>query len=352
MSGTTQDPAAGHAARTSPFRVAVTGDQASPDGSTLFGDIGLGRLTAAGIEWSVIPVPEPVLTPRQLAGFDAVLLMGDRRITADSLAGTNLRHVARFGAGYDAVDVAACTAAGVMVTNTPDAVRTPMAHAALTQIFALAHNLVPKDRLVRSGRWNERTSWHGRGLQGALVGVVGLGSVGTEIARLLRALGIEVAAYNRSDRTEFARSLGIKLLALDELAAAADYLVVTVSANSETIGLIGRDTLRAMPPDAYLVNLSRGAVVDEAALIDALRRKRIRGAALDVFAHEPLESTSPLLVMDNVMLTPHSLCWTDTFAQDVADSAITAIIDVADGRVPDHTVNGVALLEARKGALT
>jgi phosphoglycerate dehydrogenase-like enzyme len=351
MSGTAQDAAARSNARRAPFLVAITGDQASPDGSTIYGDIGLDRLTGAGIEWRVVPVPDPVLTADQLAGYDAVLLMGDRRITADSLAGTALRHVARFGAGYDAVDVAACTAAGILVTNTPDAVRVPMAHAALTQILALAHNLVPKDRLVRSGRWNERTSWPGKGLQGAVVGVVGLGNVGAEIARLLLALGVEVAAYNRSDRTKLAHSLGVKLLPLDKLAAASDYLVVTVPANPGTAGLISRETLRAMRPDAYLINLSRGSVVDEAALIDALRHQRIRGAALDVFAHEPLEPTSPLLAMENVVLTPHSLCWTDTFAQDVADSAITAIIDVAEGRMPRHAVNGVAVQEAREGAV-
>jgi D-3-phosphoglycerate dehydrogenase len=333
-----------------PFRVAVTGDQASPDGSTVFGDIGLDRLTRSGIEWSVIPVPDPVLTADQLAGYDSLLLMGDRRVTAASLVGTTLRHVARFGSGYDAVDVEACTAAGVVVTNAPDAVRVPMAHAALTQILALAHNLVPKDRLVRSGRWDERISWHGKGLSDAVVGIVGLGGVGAELARLLRALGVEVAAYNRGDRTELARSLGIRLLDLGSLAAVSDYLVVTVSANPGTAGLIGGDTLRAMRPDAYLVNLSRGSVVDEAALVDALRHKRIRGAALDVFAHEPLDPTSPLCALDNVVLTPHSLCWTDAFAQGVADSTITAIIDVAEGRTPRHPVNGVA--PHREGAAT
>jgi D-3-phosphoglycerate dehydrogenase len=317
------------------YRIAVTGDQASADGTTLFGDIGLRRLTAAGLEWSVIPVPEPVLAPAQLAGFDALLLMGGRRVTAASLAGTTLRHIARFGAGYDAVDVDACTAAGVVLTNTPDAVRVPMAHAALAQIFALAHALVPKTRLVQDGRWDERTRWQGRGLQDALVGVVGLGNVGTEVARLLGALGIRVAGYNRSDRP----GLGIPRHPLAELAAMSDYLVVTVSGNPGTNGLISAEVLGRMRPSAYLINLSRGSVVDEPALIDALRRGRLRGAALDVFAHEPLEAGSPLPAMDNVVLTPHSLCWTDGFAQAVADSAITSLVDVAEGRTPRHTVN-------------
>lgn len=323
----------------SAYRVAVTGDQAFPDGSTIFGDIGLGRLTAAGLRWQVVPVPEPVLSHAQLAGFDAVLMMGDRKITAASLAGTSLRHIARFGAGYDSIDVAACAAAGVLVTNTPDAVRVPMAHAALTFVFALAHNLVAKDRLVRNGRWAERASWQGRGLTGACVGIVGLGGIGTEIARLLHVLGMDVAAYNRSDRREQAAALGITLLPLAELAAVSDYLIVAVSANPGTTHLIGSDVLARMKPGAYLVNLARGSVVDEEALARALASGRLRGAALDVFEHEPLQRTSPLLDMEQVVLTPHSLCWTDAFARAVADSAIGAIIDVAQGRVPRHPVS-------------
>jgi phosphoglycerate dehydrogenase-like enzyme len=301
------------------YRVAVTGDQASSDGTTIFGDIGLGRLPS----FSVIDVPDPVLTPAQLDGFDALLMMGGRGITPASLAGTSLRHIARFGAGYDAIDIEACTHAGVVVTNTPDGVRVPMAHAALAQIFALAHALVPKTRLVQSGRWEERTRWQGRGLHDATVGVVGKGNVGSEIVRLLEALGVHV-----SDLAE-----------LRDLAAVSDYLVITVSGNPGTRHLINADVLARMRPGAFLINLSRGSVVDEAALIASLKEGRLRGAALDVFEHEPLPPDSPLLAMDNVVLTPHSLCWTDGFARSVADSAITAILDVAAGRTPRHAVN-------------
>jgi phosphoglycerate dehydrogenase-like enzyme len=298
------------------YRVAVTGDQASPDGSTIFGDIGLARLPS----YTVIDVPSPTLTAEQLAGFDALLMMGGRGITAASLAGTALRHIARFGAGYDAIDIDACTAAGVVVTNTPDAVRVPMAHAALTQILALAHALVAKDQLVRAGGWERRL---GRGLQNATVGVVGVGNVGGEVLRLLRALGVDVVGYDRTTP-------------IDDR---ADYLVVTVPGGPANRHLINADVLAGMKPGAFLINLARGSVVDEAALVTALRSGHLRGAALDVFEHEPLPRDSPLLTMDNVVLTPHSLCWTDGFAHAVADSAITAILDVAAGRTPRHAVN-------------
>ena len=326
-----------------PYRVAVTGDQVRADGSSIFGDIGLDRLSSSGIEWSVVPVPEPLVTAEQVRGFDALLLMGDRAVDASTLAGSSLRHVARFGAGYDSVDVASCTAAGVVLTNTPDAVRTPMAHAALAMVLALAYEVLAKDRLVREGRWPERSAYQGKGLTGATVGVVGLGGVGAEIARLFRAVGVDVVAFNRTPRPELAERLGIRQLPLLDVAAASDYLVVAVAANPGTVGLVGATVLQAMRPDAYLVNLARGVVVDEDALVAALRENRIRGAALDVFRREPLPLDSPLLHLDRVLLSPHSLCWTDGFARAVADSALTALVDVAEGRVPRHVVNPEAI---------
>lgn len=321
------------------YRVAVTGDQVASDGSSIFGDIGLTRLGVAGIDWSIVAVPDRAISAAQLDGFDALLLMGDRKVDALTLTGGGLRHVARFGAGYDQVDVAACTAAGVLVTNTPDAVRVPMAHAALAMVLALAHELLAKDRLVRENRWNQRSAYQGRGLTDATVGVVGLGNVGAEIARTFRALGVPVVAYNRTPRPQIVEPLGVAQLPLLEVAAAADYLVVAVAATPQTEGLIDAAVLGAMHSNAYLVNVSRGVVVDEEALVTALRERRLRGAALDVFQQEPLPADSPLLRLDTVVLSPHSLCWTDGFAHAVADSAIGALIDVAAGREPRHVVN-------------
>lgn len=327
----------------SPYRVAVTGDQVRADGTSIFGDIGLGRLGEAGLEWQVVPVPDPTVSAATVRGFDALLLMGDRAVDASTLADGTLRHVARFGAGYDRVDVAACTAAGVVLTNTPEAVRTPMAHAALTMVLALAHEVLAKDRLVREGRWEDRPAHQGKGLIGATVGIVGLGGVGAETARLLRALGVDVVAYNRTPRPALAAELGVLQLPLPDVAAAADYLVVAVSATPETVGLVDAAVLAAMRPGSFLVNLSRGVVVDEDALAAALRGGRLRGAALDVFRCEPLPLSSPLLELDRVLLSPHSLCWTDSFARAVADSAVGALIDVARGRTPQDVVNPEAI---------
>lgn len=327
MTATTSD--------TAPYRLAITGDQVAPDGMSLFGDLELDRLVARGIDWSVIPVESATLSSDALAGFDALLMMGGAGLDATSLVRTRLRHVARFGAGYDAIDVAACTKAGVLLTNAPEAVRVPMAHAALGMLFALGHNLVVKDRLVREGRWDERAAWHGRGLQGATVGVVGLGGVGAEISRLLGALGIDVIGYNRTPRPR----LGIAQLPLEDVAARSDYLVVAVSASPGTARLVDDALLGRMRPGSFLVNVSRGSVVDEDAVARRLASGHLRGAALDVFREEPLPATSPLVGSERTVLAPHSLGWTEGFASAVADDAIGAIIDVAEGRLPAHCVN-------------
>ncbi|QNE36754.1 2-hydroxyacid dehydrogenase [Leifsonia shinshuensis] len=322
-----------------PYRVAVTRAFAEPDGTTIFGDIGLDRLTEAGIEWQTLAAPSSRIDAHELDGFDAVLVLGGERFDAESIpAGGRLRHVARFGVGYDAVDIDACAAAGITVTNTPEAVRRPMADTALTLLFALAHNLLIKDELVRTGRWNERSDWRGQGLQGRTVGIVGLGSIGLETARLLRALGITVAAYNRSPKTAEAGDLGITMLPLDELLAVSDYVVVTVAAAPGTHGLIGERELGLMKPSAFLINIARGSVVDEAALIDALRTHRIAGAGLDVFEQEPLPQDSPLTGLPNVVLAPHSLCWTDDFTASVSASLREAVVNISQGRQPRHAV--------------
>ena len=325
------------------YRVAVTKGYAEEDGSTIFGDIGLSRLAAAGLEWKVLPEKTGHLAARQLEGFDAVLVLGAERVTGESLpADGRLRHVARFGAGFDAVDVEACTRRGVLLTNCPDAVRRPVADSAIALLFALAHNLVIKDRLVRDGRWDERADWRGSGLDGATVGIVGLGGIGLETARLVRALGIRTVAYNRSDRRRDAEPLGVEVLPLEAVLAQSDYLIITVAANAGTRHLIGEHELSLMKPTSRLINLARGSVVDEEALIRRLSDGRLAGAGLDVFEREPLDVRSPLATMDNVILAPHSLCWTDSFTAAVSGSVMESIIHASRGVMPRNAVNPAA----------
>lgn len=322
-----------------PYRLAVTGDQVRPDGVSIFGDIGLDRLAEHDIEWEVVPVSDRSLVSGSLTGFDALLMMGGASLTRDDLVGTKLRHVARFGAGYDAIDVPACTDAGVVVTNTPDALRVPMAHAALTMLFALAHNLVPKDRLVRTGRWDDRTDWHGRGLEDVTVGVIGLGGVGAETSKLIRAIGVDVVAYNRSPRPEVAEKLGITQLPLEDVAERSDYLIVAVAGGAGTTNLIDGALLDRMRPGSFLINISRGSVIDEEAVAMRLATGQLRGAALDVFREEPLPTAHAFATSERTIVAPHSLGWTEAFAANVASDSLQAIVDVATGREPANCVN-------------
>ncbi|MEE1650286.1 NAD(P)-dependent oxidoreductase [Brachybacterium sp. J144] len=320
-----------------PWRLAVTADYAEADGSTIYGDIGLGLLAEQGVEWSRVDVP---IASGALEGFDAVLLLSGTPFGAAQLEGVStLRHVARFGAGYDTVDLEACAARGIAVTNAPTGLRVPMAHTALTFLFALAHNLLPKDRLVREGQWDRKSQYRGPGLASATVGVVGLGGIGRETVRQLRALDLEVIAWNRTPRPEFCAEEGIEQLPFDEVVSRSDYLVLTVAAAEGTRHLIGERELELMQDSAFLINIARGAVVDEEALVRALQSGAIAGAGLDVFATEPLPTTSPLIGLENVVLAPHSLCWTKDFTEATAAEVRGEILAVAAGRVPGNLVN-------------
>ncbi|MCU1574515.1 MAG: hypothetical protein JWO93_2597 [Micrococcaceae bacterium] len=322
------------------YRVAVTADAVQPDGSSIHGDLGLDRLTDAGIFWQVLPGYHDPIPTDQLQGVQSVLSLGHIGFGAGTVDNApNLRHVARFGAGYDTIDLAACTRAGVVVTNTPTAVRRPLAVAGLTLLLALASNLLPKDRLTRASNWTDRGKYRGAALDGQTVGIVGFGSVGAELARLLTPLGVRLVGTNRSGRHPEAKELGVQLVSLEELLAESDYLILCAALTPETDRLINAERLAALKPHAYVINIGRGRLVDTEALRTALRTGRIAGAGLDVFDPEPLHPEDELFGMDNVVLTPHSLCWTADFTRDVSASALQAITDVAAGRRPEHVLN-------------
>ncbi|WP_114856212.1 D-isomer specific 2-hydroxyacid dehydrogenase family protein [Brachybacterium sp. YJGR34] len=322
------------------WTLAVTADYSEDDGSTIYGDIGLRTLAEHGIAWSRVGTEDGVLRPGELEGFDAVLLLSGARLGREQLEGvTTLRHVARFGAGFDSVDLDACDERGITVTNAPTGLRVPMAHTALTFLFALAHSLLPKDRLVREADWGRKAQYRGPGLDSATVGMIGLGGIGRETVRQLRALDLEVIAWNRSPRPEFCAEAGIEQLPFDEVIARSDYLIVTVAANQGTRHLIGARELAMMKDTAFLINIARGAVVDEPALVTALQEGTLAGAGLDVFEVEPLPAHSPLIELENVILTPHSLCWTADFARATGAEVLGEVIAMASGQRPRNIVN-------------
>jgi phosphoglycerate dehydrogenase-like enzyme len=322
------------------FHIGVTRDFLKPDGSIAFGDIGLSRLdTVAGIKWEFLPENVVELTPQHAQRYDALLVLAPR-VTERALADDcRLAIVARFGVGYDNVDVAACTQAGVALTITPDGVRRPVAVAVLTFVLALSHKLLIKDRLTRAGRWAEKLDHMGMGLTGRTLGVIGLGNIGREVFRLAAPLGMRHLAADPVVSPADAAAAGAQLVELDTLLRESDFVVICCALTESTRRLINGQRLALMQPTAYLINVARGPIVDQAALTAALLERRIAGAGLDVFEQEPIDPNDPLLVLDNVILAPHALCWTDECFANNGKSAIASILEIAAGRVPQNVVN-------------
>ncbi|WP_144792648.1 2-hydroxyacid dehydrogenase [Microbacterium paludicola] len=328
------------------YRIGITNEAIEPDGSSVHGDLALDQLEAAGIEWEIIDAHPH--DDSDLADLDAVYALGHRTFDARVLAeAPRLRHVARFGAGYDTIDLEACSDAGVLVTNTPDAIRRPLALAAVTLVLAVTHNLVQKHRITVEDRWEDRGRWRGVDTDGATVAIVGFGSVGAEAARMLLAIGHRVVGVNRRGRSDEAETLGVPMLPLDDALAAADVVVLCASLNPSTRGMIGAAQLAQMKSTAALVNVGRGGLVDQKALTAALMDGTIRAAGLDVFDPEPPAPDDLLLSLDNVTLSPHALCWTNDYTQAVVTQANESLIAVAEGRVPPRVLNPRALEHER-----
>lgn len=322
------------------FKVASTRDLLKANGEPAFTPRAFEELERnPEIEWEWLPEETDRITPDIAARYDAIHLNGPK-VTAESVGRDDCRVkiFARNGVGFDAVDVAACTAKGITVTNTPIAIRRPVAVATLTLIFALAGRLMVKDRLVREGRYLERTDHMGLGLTGRTLGLVGAGGIGQELIPLARPFFERILATDPHVDAHLLEQLGAEKTGFEKVLERSDFVVALCPLNEATRGLMGADAFARMKRTAHFINVARGPVHDEAALISALRSGEIAGAGLDVTEEEPLSPESALCRMDNVILTPHALCWTDECFEAIARSALKAIADVSLGREPEHVV--------------
>jgi phosphoglycerate dehydrogenase-like enzyme len=331
------------------FRVGITRDILDSRGAPAFGDAALDILrNASHVDWEYLPEVVSVVTPDHAARYDAIYVNNPRvPDTAVARADCRLRVVARHGVGYDSVDVAAMTRAGVLVTHTPSSMPRPVATIALTFVLALAGRLFFKDRITRTGRWDERMDNMGMGLTGRTLGVVGAGRIGKELLRMARSFDLKLLAADPYVNAIELGYIGARKVDLGTLLAGSDFVVVCCLLNDETRRLIGAAQFARMKPTGYLINVARGPIVDEPALIEALRAKRVAGAALDVFEREPVAPDNPLLAMDNVIVTPHSLCWTDECFHNMASTGLASIVDALAGRPPEFIVNREVLEHPR-----
>jgi phosphoglycerate dehydrogenase-like enzyme len=325
----------------SKFRVALSGDFKKPDGSPAFPDFDLSPLKQnPAVEHHFIKA-NGVIEAANLEGFDALILLIPRIEPESFPKDGRLAIIARFGVGYDTVNVQACTDNGCALVITPDGVRRPVAVSIMTLMLALTGKLFAKHHITRQGHegWAKRSEHMGVGLVGRTFGSLGIGNIGAEAFRLVKPFDMKLIAHDPYADPAVARDLGVRLVGLEELFAESDVLSISCPLNEETRYIVNAERLALMKPSAYLINTSRGPVVDEAALTRVLEEDRIAGAGLDVFEEEPSPADHPLYRLDNVIVTPHALCWTDQCFAGIGAADVKAVFDVMHGRVPTGIVN-------------
>jgi phosphoglycerate dehydrogenase-like enzyme len=337
------------------FRLCFTGDYLDEQGNPIFGDLGLESLLQSGfIETCFLEDQKPVpgdsrywerlysleITPEHVAAANGIVIFRPWvKSSAFARGAEQLPVLARAGAGYDKIDLPACTVNDVLVFNAPDTLTHSTASAALTLMLALAKKLPKQQQIVRTGRWDLQSDTFGDDLPGKTLGIIGLGKTGSELARLVAPFHMQLLSHSPSADLYHAEALGVSLVGLEELLRCSDFVSFHCRLENRTRGMLGRDQLQQMKSTAYLVNVARGELIDESALIEALKKKWLAGAGLDVFETEPLPLTSPLLTLDNVVLTPHWLPSTHRAARATRAVIIRNVLQVARGCVPHNVLN-------------
>jgi D-3-phosphoglycerate dehydrogenase len=279
-----------------------------------------------------------------LARADAMIASVEK-LTREVLAATKLRAVARMGVGYDAIDVPAATELGIPVTITPGTLEESVAEHTVAMMLGVSRGLLQRDREVRAGRWTRQPMPR---MAGKTFGIVGLGRIGRSVAAKVRALGMNVVAFDPYADKAAAAKIGVTLMTLDELLQAADVVSLHTTTTPETTNMINRKTLALMKPGSILVNTGRGALVDEDALCEALDSGHLFGAGLDVFKTEPLPLDSPLLKYGNVLLCTHMGGLDTESTAAMANLAAQCVVDLFQGRWPEACVVNRELRERYK----
>jgi phosphoglycerate dehydrogenase-like enzyme len=336
----------------SKFRVALASDFKKDDGTPTFPDFDLAPLMSApGVEVAYLDVHNRMLSggfdaskplPAELLeDFDALVLLIHRFEPVSVPKSRRLSIVARFGVGYDTVSVPACTDGDIALCITPDGVRRPVAASIITFMLALTGKLFLKDKLARMGPGGFAVKGRhmGVGLVGKTLGSLGIGNIGAELFRLTKPFDMKFIAHDPFADAKIAAELGVELVSIEDLFARADILSVNCPLTEETRHIVNAERLGLMKKTAYFINTARGPIVDQKALTKVLQEERIAGAGLDVFEVEPTDPDDPLLKLDNVILAPHALCWTDQCFAGIGAADVKAVLDIQMGRIPRGVVN-------------
>ncbi|MGO4385729.1 phosphoglycerate dehydrogenase [Specibacter sp. RAF43] len=286
-----------------------------------------------------------------IADVDAILVRSATQLDAEAIAAAkNLKVIARAGVGLDNVDIKAATQAGVMVVNAPTSNIVSAAELTIGHILSLARHIPAASTALKNGEW-KRSKYTGTELLEKKLGIIGLGRIGALITERAKAFGMEIIAYDPYVTSARAASLGVQLLTLDELLEQSDFVTIHMPRTPETMGMIGKEAFAKMKKSAYVINVARGGLVDEAALNVALRDGEIAGAGIDVFVKEPATDVD-FLSLDNVVVTPHLGASTDEAQEKAGVSVAKSVrLALAGELVPDavNVAGGVIAADVRPG---
>lgn len=289
----------------------------------------------------IVVEPERVYTADDLAAVfatvDGALLTAFEKVPRTVIeAAPRLSALSKYGAGIETIDVEAATERGIPVVNTPGANALGVAEHTVALMLSLLRQTPRLDRLVRAGRWNDARRLVGGDIEGAALGLAGFGNIGRLVARRAIGLGMRVLVYDPFVAAEVVTAAGAEPYAeLDEMLAAADVISLHMTVTPATRHLLGAARFAAMKPGAMLINTARAALVDQDALVAALRDGRLAGAALDVVDPEPITADSPLLGLDQVIVTPHHAGTTVRTRERTLTQAATNLVQLLNGRIPD-----------------
>jgi len=274
----------------------------------------------------------------RIGDYDAIVIRSATKLTAELIERADrLKVIGRAGVGVDNVDVEAATRRGIVVANAPESTVTSAAEQTIGLLVALARNIPQAHAALKQGRW-ERSAWGGVELEGKTLGVLGFGRIGQQVARRALGLGMRVVAYDPFVAKERFRELGVERVeSADDVLAVAEFLTLHLPLTPETRGFLGREAIAKLPDGARVINAARGELVDEEALVEALRSGKLAAAAVDVYSKEPYEG--PLLELDNVVATPHLAASTEE-AQDRAGVIVAEqVVAALEGGLVTNAVN-------------
>jgi glyoxylate reductase len=293
--------------------------------------------------WPEYAPPPKKTIVEKAKDVDALATLLSDKIDAEVFdAAPKLKMIAQLAVGFDNVDVQEATKRGIYVSNTPEVLTDTTADFAWTLLMALARRVVEADKYLRMGKW--KVGWHpamlqGRDVYGATMGIVGAGRIGYAVAKRATGFSMKILFYDVIPRPEMEKDFGAKKVGLDELLKQSDFVSVHVPLMKETHHLINAEKLRLMKKTAYLINNSRGPVVDEKALYEALNEGRIAGAGLDVFEQEPTSLANPLLKLDNVVVAPHISSASYETRSKMAEMVADNLIAFFEGKKPPNLIN-------------